>query len=702
MKPKEIPLVEIPSLLEEGKKVVVGSREFLRRCYQRAFLIYESRGFPFFLYRITSFEPDGETLHRAKQSEKELMVSWQREYESALGRDILALFLFALLSYVIWNIGFIFQAVDALFMLAGDYLNPYARAVLILAPLIYGVYHKLLIGDTVFAKRRAFAFLKLQSYLEQSSFRAKLIQDLQKFLHTLPDSKKDILRALIEAIGRGDKEAVSRLMAQLRESPSSFREKKQVESLCEELTFLLAGDFSPRIYRVEENKTLAVFFSSPLYRDVSAEIRRLAQELPRSLPSFVEAIVFLEQALLQEARGEISDEVLESVLEYYRDLRTALPLEKSHRRRFFPSLSEAVLLGFILFGFSLFLFSLHLVDAEDFLIVRSPRLGWQGFLGERLEIVDRGIPVGSKKLLLATPRPFSFAHRATRRTQSVDAFLLLREVAPTPSGGVLGTLRYLWDKGMAFFKEGYGNDFIILRLSFDFAVVDPEKWKYYDFDGRGKERLSRDLETYLLGYLDKVREKYRQAFFEEEYERAKARLEEVSKSRTFREWIRRFLYPSPLDTYRVGSVYDMYLVGLEWLKRHPHMENNPEWRSFVDHEIALIREKMQKEHDELIANPFRVRDIIQNPNVSVLSEYPGLYQTLLFMALNEVVTGMLLEDLEKKESQRTFGEETLQYLTENSDLFPNIGVVLRDARVSLERVSYLYYLRYLQKRQNLL
>lgn len=701
MKLREIPLVEIPSLLEEGKKVVVGSKEFLRRCYQKAFLLYESRELPFFLYRIASFEPDGETLPRTKKSEEELVLSWRREYESALGRDILALFVFVLLSYVIWNVGFVFQAVDTLFMLAGDYLNPYARVVLILAPLIYGVYHKLLIGDTVFAKRRAFAFLKLQSYLEKS-FKAELIRDLRKFLHTLSDFKKDILRALLEAIDREDREAIPCLVAQLRECPCSFQEKKRIESLCNELMLLLAGNFSPRIYQVEGNETLAAFFSSSLYRDLSAEIRRLVQELPQSLPSLVEAIILLEQALLRETRGKIPDEVLEPILEYYRDLRTTFPLEKSHKKRFFPSLSGAVLAGFILFGLSLFLFSLHLVDAEDFLIVRSPRLGWQGFLGERLEIVDRGIPVGSKKLLLATPRPFSFAHRATRHTQSVDAFLLLREVAPTPSGGVLGTLRYLWDKGMAFFKEGYGSDFIVLRLSFDFEIVDPEKWKHYDFDGRGKERLSRDLETYLLGYLDRVREKYRKAFFEEEYERAKAKLEEVSRSRTFREWVRRFLYPSPLDTYRVGSVYDMYLVGLEWLKRHPHMENNPEWQAFVDHEIALVREKMQKEHDELIANPFQVRDIVRNPNVSVLSEYPGLYQTLLFMALNEVVTGMLLEDLEKKELQRTFGEETLQYLTENSNLFPNIGVVLHGARVSLERVSYLYYLRYLQKRQNLL
>ncbi|MCS7242315.1 hypothetical protein [Candidatus Caldatribacterium sp.] len=699
MKPQIVPFVEVPSLLEEGEKVVVASKSSLRRAYQKAFLLRESQGFPFFLYHITSCEPDEKTLHRTKQSEKELMAYWRKEYASALGRDILALFLYVLLSYAIWNIGVIFEAVDALFMLAGDYLNPYARVVLILAPLVYGVYHKFLVGDTIFAKQRAFAFLKLQPYLERSA-KVDFIRDLRKFARTFTRPVRDVLRALVEAIDQGDKEKVFHLVDELRRQPCPLGERKRIASLCSELELFLAGDFSPQIYQVELSEALASFFSSSTYKDLSARIRHLVQNLPQSLSSLDTAVALLEQVLCQTVRGKIADSVLEAILEYYQDMKaTFSPQRKAWETLSFP---KAVFWGFVLVALSFFLFSLHLVDLDDFLIVRSLRLGWQGLFGERLEVVDRGVRIGSKKLLFVTPKPFSFAHRATRSPQSVNAFLLLREVAPTPSGGILGTLRYLWEKGMAFFKEGYGDDFIVLRFSFTFEIIDPERWKHYDFDGRGKERLSRDLETYLLGYLDRVREKYRQALFEDEYEGARAKLEEISRSRAFREWIRRFLYPSPLDMYRVGSVYDMYLVGLEWLRRHPYMEENPEWQKFVDHEIALIREKMQKEHDELIADPFRVRDIVRNPNVLVLSEYPGLYQTLLLMALNEVVMGMLIEDLGREESRKAFGEETLQYLTEHSDLFSNIGIALRGAWVSLEKVSYLYYLRYLQKRQNLL
>lgn len=704
MKPRIIPFVEIPSLFEEGKKVVLGSKTTLREKYQRVFALLTLRETPLLLYQVTSFEPDEETPRRVKEAEHALFSFWRKEYESALGRDILALAFFLFLSYAIWNIGFIFQAVDALFMLAGDYLNPYARVVLILAPLIYGVYRKLLVGDTVFAKRRACRFLALQSYLEEP-LKARFVRDLQKFSRAFRGPEREILQALLEAVEREDQDAVLRLVAELQKHPFAFSEKQRIESLCRELGFLVAGHFSPRVCQVEENRSLSDFFSSPLYRELAEEVRKLAAALPESSGAFGEAMDALERALCRSVREKVPDDVLETIREHYREIRDSVilsPREGIKRQRFFPSLAGACLLSLALLSASLCFFSLHLVGRDDFLVVRSFRLGWRGFLGEYLEVVDRGIPLGSRKMLLAVPRPFAFAHRATRAPQPVDALLLLREVAPTPSGGILGTLRYLWDKGMAFFKEGYGNDFIVLKFSFTFTIEDPEKWKYYDFDSRGKERLSRDLETYLLGYLDRVRERYRQAFFEEEYARARARLEEVSKSRTFREWIRRFLYPSPLDTYRVGSVYDMYLLGLEWLRRHPHMEQNPDWQAFVDHEMALIREKMQKEHDELIANPFRVRGIIRNPDIAVLSEYPGLYQTLLVMAVNEVVTSMLLEDLEREERRKALQEDALSYLRENGNLFANIGVTLQGVEASLERVSYLYYLRYLQKRQNLL
>jgi lipid II:glycine glycyltransferase (peptidoglycan interpeptide bridge formation enzyme) len=72
------------------------------------------------------------------------------------------------------------------------------------------------------------------------------------------------------------------------------------------------------------------------------------------------------------------------------------------------------------------------------------------------------------------------------------------------------------------------------------------------------------------------------------------------------------------------------------------------------------------------------------------------------MALNEIITNRFSEDLKDTKKREEFQEESLEYLKKEGALFSNIGVVLLSSRASLERVSYLYYLRLLQKRQNLL
>ena len=712
MKPERIFLAEIPHPFDPEKKVIVGSESLLKVHYQKLFALLESLKTPLLSYRVQSYAPDEKTKERVLSYERNLFEKWQKEYQSSLGKDILTLVFFILLSYAIWNIGFIFKAVDALFMLAGDYLNPYARVVLILAPLIYALYHKLLVGDTIFAKRQNFAFLKLISWLERS-LKTDFERDLERFVRKSQGPQREFLLSLLQALRNNDYDTLRSVPLEVQKLSLSPGEALRFTSLCEELSYLLQSDFSPRVYHLEESQKLREFFSSSTYAAFSERMRQLFLDLPRSSSALRIALSDLEQMTVRNLRGEIEEAYLEAILEYYRGLQSALlfpsrkvpPLTLDFPQKNHSLLSplRALFVSLFMIGINLFLFSLHLVNEEDFLIVRSFVPGWQGIVGEQLTIVEKGLPViEGKKLLFTVPRPFAFAHRATRQPQTVDALLILREVEPSPQGGILGTLRYLWDKGMAFFKEGYGNDFVVLRFSFTFQVEDPERWKQYDFDGRGMERLSRDIESYLLSYTDRVRERYRQAFFEEGYEQARAKLEEVSKSRTFREWIRRFLYPSPLDTYRVGSVYDMYLLGLEWLRRHPHMENDPKWKEFVDHEIELIREKMQREHDDLIANPLRVRDMVRNPSVFAFSEYPGLYQTLLVMALNEIITNRFSEDLKDTKKREEFQEESLEYLKKEGALFSNIGVVLLSSRASLERVSYLYYLRLLQKRQNLL
>lgn len=56
----------------------------------------------------------------------------------------------------------------------------------------------------------------------------------------------------------------------------------------------------------------------------------------------------------------------------------------------------------------------------------------------------------------------------------------------------------LLDKFLHFFKKDLGTGFTGLNLKFKYRIEDPPSWGKYDYDGRGSEWLSRDLEGYLI------------------------------------------------------------------------------------------------------------------------------------------------------------------------------------------------------------
>ena len=705
--------------------------EEAKKTFRRVFALFQRGKNTPLLHEVQSFSPDPQTPERGKKHTERLFTSWLKEYQHTLGKDVLQVIFLAFLAYAIWNIALIPRMVDSLFILMGDYLNNYARVVLIVSPLIYMFYRKFLVGETIGSHRKSFAFLKIKRYLLLS-----VIDELRKDLNTLSSTIKngevqDILRELIATLERKDLHGINPILLRFREiiatGNMSWKEQEILQSLCEDLERWQHCHFTMEPFVVRLSPPLAEFYASPFYKEWALGMENAAQEFlaqptPKKAQEIAEMLFRLERKLRIELTTRGEPGYLEALADYYRELyllfspplreKTISPLYSAIRDDFsFPAERKFSLTPLKTFFLALSMsivafsaFSLHLVDQEDFLVVRRFIPGWQGLWGEKVEIVEKGImQLGGKKLLVSIPRPFAFAHRSTLRPQNVKVSFILKEVEPSFQGGITGALKYLWDKGMAFFKEGYGNDFIVLEGNIAFQIEDPQKWKQYDFDSLGKARLERDLENYLTSYFEKLQGTYRENLFAEEPNKVKEYLAQVSRSTTFKTWVRRFLYPSPLDSYRVGSVYDMYLVGLDWLLRHPRMESNPEWRDFVEHEITVIKEKMQEEHDELIANPLRVRKMFQNPNLFEFTDYPGLYQTLLFMAITELTNSRLITDLQDPEKVQAMSEDALMYLQKEKATFLSaIGIRLRSIQLDMGRVSYLYYVRMLQRRQNLL
>ncbi|MEN3185642.1 MAG: hypothetical protein ABDK94_03045 [Atribacterota bacterium] len=731
MKGQRIIHFEIPHPFDASKRILVTSSEEAKKTFSRIFALLRQRKRTSILHEIQSFSPDEKTIERGITHTERLFRHWRREYQHILGQDIIQMVLLLLLSYAIWNIGFIPRLVDSLFVLMGDYLNNYARVVLIIAPLLYMVYKKFLVGDTIFAHRRSFAFLKIRDFLSLPLIDF-LREDIRRWMHRIPSREiRALLLELIRHLERHDFASITALLQELRqeaENPNlSWKEREMLTSFYEEMEHWLRYNFQQETFTATSNQFLREFFFSPFYEAWSSRMENLLKEFlsqPDAGKTQEIAAMFhqLEKKVRIELTSRFTAKYLEALINYYHALYVFFSQPRNREREpvsdamlhdalFSPGKAKSfltplrtVLFSSLMLGIALFTFSVHLVDEEDFLVVRQFLPGWQGLWGERVEVVQESlIALGGKKILFSSPRPFGFTHRSTLRPQNVQVNFILREVEPSLRGGIAGTLRYFWDKGMAFFKEGYGNDFIVLQGDITFRIESPEKWKQYDFDGLGKERLTRDLENYLNSYFEKLQGTYRERFFAEGEKKAREHLAKVSKSALFKTWVRRFLYPSPLDTYRVGSVYDMYLVGLEWLLRHPRMEDHTEWKEFVEHEMEIIREKMEQEHDALIANPLKVRKMFRNPNLFEFADYPGLYQTLIFMAITELVNSKLIEDLQDRRKIAQVNQEALAYLQKEKTFFcSTTGIEIQAVDLRIGKVSYLYYVRMLQRRQNLL
>lgn len=731
MKYKHIVHLEIPHPFDRNRKSFVTSEEEAKKTFSQIFTLLQQGKRIGILHEIQSFSPDATTVERGVKHTERLFNRWSREYQHTLGRDIIQIIILALFSYAIWNIGLISRIVDSLFVLMGDYLNNYARVVLIIAPLLYMVYSKLLIGDTIFVHRRRFAFLKMREFLKLPVIE-QLQHDVRRLIHRItPKEMQVLLQELATSLEKRDYTQIALLLQKFRQNTEnlnlSWKEHELLTSFHQELEHWSNSNFQQETFTTTSNLPLKEFFSSPFYEEWSSRMANLFEECstqpnPGKTREIAEMFYQLEKKLRIELTAKCEPKQLETLVNYYRELHLLFSQPQERKKKFifdpvicdeffFPPESKfsltplrTFLLSSLMIGITFLTFSLHLVDAEDFLIVRRFIPGWQGLWGEKVEVIQKGpIELGGKKFLVSIPRPFGFTHRSTSHPQNVQVSFILKEVEPPFQGGIIGALRYLWDKGMAFFKEGYGNDFIVLQGDVTFRIENPEKWKQYDFDSLGKERLARDLENYLNSYFEKLQGTYRERFFAEEQDKAREHLAKVSRSAIFKTWVRRFLYPSPLDTYRVGSIYDMYLVGLDWLLRHPRMEGNTEWKEFVEHEMEIIREKMEQEHDELIANPLKVRKMFRNPNLFEFADYPGLYQTLIFMAITELVNNHLIEDLKDQEKIEKISQEALTYLQKEKAVFCTAtGIAIQSINLRIGKVSYLYYVRMLQRRQNLL
>lgn len=342
----------------------------------------------------------------------------------------------------------------------------------------------------------------------------------------------------------------------------------------------------------------------------------------------------------------------------------------------------------------------QILRSDEFSIIHRYRLGYQGFLGEEVLVKNFSHPAlftwRDFKLYWYPPKPFTFIHNVNlHKTYYTDVFMILKETEP--SG--------IFDRFFHLFREEWGKGYSGVNLRFTYKITKPELWANYDYDRRGNERLSRDLEPYISRYTEKTRASYREKLYRENPDQLKAYFKKCLKQGKVSEWIRRFLYSSLLDVYRTGSMYDKYLTGLRWLQEHPRMKDKPEWREFVEHEIKNIEKLSREQNEELICQPLKVKRIINNPTVSSLQKYDNLYRTLIYLAVEDFINEKIVEEVSSSATSGKADPVTggiVNWLHTNSRIEELIGIRITGVQRSVKKVSIMEWQNELRKRQTLI
>lgn len=385
-------------------------------------------------------------------------------------------------------------------------------------------------------------------------------------------------------------------------------------------------------------------------------------------------------------------------------LNTKISPKRSFMQKLAAKKLAGPIAGLTILASTMGLTGFHVTNKNQFSIVTEYKLGYKS--GARVDVVDKGIeiPFINKRLNWSKPKPFAFTHKVNLE-DNINVYMPLKEAELRYKGSILNIPKYAWEKSIGFFKKGYGATYTGLDMNFKYEIANPELWKNYDYDGRGKERLSRDLEGYLTPYTGKTRGRYREKIYNEHLKELNTHFMLLLKKGQIGDWIKRFLYPSIMDEYRVGSVYDMYTMGLTWLKVHPAMEKNEEWKRFVEDEIKYLEKTSKSENEDLITKPMLLKKMIKNPDIRQLQEFQDLYSSIVHMATQDFINEKVIEDTERRLAKGSPDELTdgfLDYMHNETEFEKKIGIKLIEMERSIKNVGSFKWARQMQRRQNLI
>jgi len=668
-----------------------------------------------------------------------------------------------------WDFPFIHSVIDSWLRAVGDFLSTYAMVVIILAPSIASLYFSLTGKNSLlrlYRWKRPLDLYQLMGkdhtlrFIQDIKLAKQNLQKKVKKGHPVVGEMDN----LIEILYRKEKDKIQNTLQNIlnlisRDEQFPWGEKKNLMAMVEDILYNLKNDFKFAPLRIissgERNisfkeeqklKSLSHFFTLPEFiKNRESIIKRYASlkvSYGRESIKISDEISFLfQQMIFLSSRyhlGEIAlpyeRGVILKNLYYYlfvkfgrvsnylrrkkgkksvsrwlikkltREIDLLFNLNRKKINggilRFVENPAGGILTSLAILVVVALLTGFHILKTGQFFIIHSYRFGYQGFLGEEVLVKDFSYPAFAGwrdfKLYWYPPKPFAFIHRIDlNRTYYTDVFTILKETEP--SG--------IFDRFFHIFREEWGKGYSGINLRFSYRVVDPDLWANYDYDRKGSRRLSRDLDPYVSQYIERNKVAYREKLYKNNPDQLKNYFKKCIKQGKVSEWMRRVIYPSLLDVYRTGSMYERYLTGLRWLEEHPRMKDKPEWRKFVEHEIKNIEKLEKEQHEELICQPLKVKKMINKPTISALQKYDNLYRTLIYLAVDDFINEKIIKELSSFPSSRKTNPITagiVKWLHDESRIEQLVGIKITGVRASIKRVSTLEWQNELRQMQNLI
>jgi len=736
-----------------GEDTVIGDDHHSRKIINE---IYQTYRFAPVRFRREIVLPIPVDANRVKLLVKKyefgLWKKWHQIADQRRFREFFWLGIAFCLSYLIWNIPWLYAGIDQIFSILGDYLKLPAKIIITLAPVAISLYYRILSLGKLEKLSRPLDFyphlddsLQTHFYKNLQKLKSKVIRRLG-----LSHPVSDIFSSLVQALEKQESSEnwreyfqkleklamdlppdlaldVTAMLDDLRFygeynfafaplviiSPESERGQKwnqflkKTQNLREEFQqrFRLlrkAATGQERILLVNQLKNISIkLFRQAsedqfetlrgLYYCLETGLGKLAHQLRKKRIIFKN---FREKRLILRWEKDVNRFLNVET----RKIRTSSPAKSSFLSftresvfREWGSWPAGIVLALSLLALVMLLTGFYFLDHDEFSVINHYRFGYRGLVGRRVEVVEY-----NRRPLINFP---VIQEKLFWGPPKPLAFI--HQVSP-----INQELRFFfplqeeepdtrWKKILHSLKPEWGRGIVGIEVILKYEIQNKLQWAQLDYDSLGKIRLKHELYRKLSEHVDYNRSLLREQIYEEAREDLGEHFRKLRQEGQLEKMIKNALrFSVPLGSTKYA---------LQLLKDEPTIASNPAFKKELEDEIKKTSLKLKTYYEEINLQPELLKAILENTE-GELAKYPELFRSLFYLISESMITQRTLQMVREslqKEKEDPLTQGFLDYLRKESRLEEVAGIKILEMQREVRDISARVYYTEVQKERDI-